>query len=1575
MKISAQSIEGFQLSPQQRRLWQLQQRNRHPYRVHITVRIQGNLNLNYLESALQQVVERHEILRTTFQMLPGMTMPLQVVATTAAPVVEYDDFKDFDPDAQAKNVAARINQATQALFNLEQAPVMNVVLNSLSSDRHLLLIGLPALCADRTSLKQLVQEISRAYTACLQGETLTDEPLQYGDLAAWQNELFEDETAAVSNAFWRHQSVAIGLPWTLPLECRSDHQLFQPCVHSVILQSDQVKAIESLAHQHDTSVLIVLLTCWQVLLWRLTNSSEQVIGFGCDGRNYSELESALGPLARYLPLPISVMGNMSFSQVMQRVSQSVQQVYEWQETFRWEDVTEPSANSTEVPFLPICFDFAEQTETYAAANLAFTIDQLYDCIDRYNLKLSCVVSKNEIAADFHYNAHSFQLSDVERIGHLFQTLLNSAINQPQVLIDELNILDNRTYQTLLTEFNQTKTCDYRRECIHHSFEQQAARTPNDTAVVYENQQLTYATLNERANQLAHYLQTVGVGSETIVALWVERSLDMIVGLLGILKAGGAYLPLDPRIPAERLIFMVQNAGATILVTQQHLAQRYPEPALPVLCLDTDWQTIAQHDDSNSINKNPSSVTTPENLMYVIYTSGSTGQPKGVAVEHRQLCNYLCGVIERLTLPAKASFAIVSTFAADLGHTALFPALCTGGCLHIISPERATNPDAFAEYCDRHSIDCLKIVPSHLNALLTAANPAKILPKTYLILGGESLSWNLVETIRSCQPTCQILNHYGPTETTVGVLTYLVPDEPTAYPAETVPVGRPIANTQVYILDAALRPVPIGVAGELYIGGDSLARGYWNQMELTNDRFISHSFPETPETLGTRLYKTGDRARYLPDGNIECLGRIDHQVKIHGFRVELGEIESVLRCHPAIRESVVLSETEATGQQRLIAYVVFNPSLQCSVHDLRDFLNERLPQYMVPTAWVPLKALPLTSTGKIDRQRLPAPDRVRPDLNGEFVTPRTPTETTLARIWAQVLGVAQVGIYDNFFELGGDSIISIQITARANQSNLHITPKQLFEHPTIAELAAVASTASTPQTEQGLVTGSLPLTPIQHWFFEQNLHDPHHWNQSVLLETSEVVDPACLEQAVDYLLQHHDALRLRFFANSAGWQSIHAELNTVLDSIPNSILDSVTDIALDNSSVLPFSCVDLSELPAVAQRAALEATATEVQASLNLTSSPLMRLTLFQMGDQPSCLLWVIHHLVVDGVSWRILLDDLQHIYQQLQRGETVALPAKTTSFKQWSECLQHYAHSTQIQQEYNHWLTTSRSPVSRLPIDHPTGTNTVASSRTVLVSLSVEATHALLQEVPHAYQTQINDVLLTALVQALAEWMQTDTLLLDLEGHGREAGSLGSQVAIAKDVDLSRTVGWFTSIFPVRLTLAGISQPGEALKAIKEQLRSIPNRGIGYGVLRYLSQDESISTQLQTLPQSEVRFNYLGQFDQVLPESSVFKLANQTIGVERSLRSDRHYLLDINGMVLKGQLQLQWTYSEHIHERSTIEAVAQAFITALSALIAHCTSSNVGGYTSSDFPQANLAQADLEQFLAKITRPNQRTGE
>jgi amino acid adenylation domain-containing protein len=663
---------------------------------------------------------------------------------------------------------------------------------------------------------------------------------------------------------------------------------------------------------------------------------------------------------------------------------------------------------------------------------------------KFDLALYMRETGRELTGSLAYNTDLFESTSIDRMIARFQTLLKSIAADADQRISKLALITSTQRRQLLTEYNQTDEAYPRDRLIHQLFEAQAETIPDALALVYEKQNLTYGKLNKKANQLAHCLKSMGVGPETPVGICMEPSIDTIIGILGIIKAGGAYAPIDPSFPKERADFILNDTQAPVLLTQQTLLEKFLGCKAQVINVDAGWQTIMGYSDEN-----PCSYAEPGNLIYIIFTSGSTGAPKGVAIEHRQLLNYIYAIRQRLQFPFPASYAMVSSIAADLGNTCVFPSLCFGGSLYIISPDRASDPNALAEYFQEHDIDCLKIVPSHLSALLTSARSEQVVPRKRLILGGESSGWSLIERLRSLAPHCSIFNHYGPTESTVGVLTCEVEDRLSDESA-TVPCGRPIGNIKIYLLDQYFEPAPVGMPGEVHIGGLGLARGYFNRPELAAEKFIPNPFSREP---GSRLYRTGDLARYGPSGNIEFLGRVDDQVKIHGFRIELGDVKAVLDQHPSIRESLVTTY-EASGAKAVAAYIVFDGG-NVTVAGLRDYMKKRLPEYMIPSAFVTLDSLPRLPNGKINRKALPAPDKTALEARAVYEPPASLVEKEIAGIWTRLLGVERIGARDSFFDLGGHSLLATQMVARIYDAfQVSIPLRSIFEKPTIVELALV-----------------------------------------------------------------------------------------------------------------------------------------------------------------------------------------------------------------------------------------------------------------------------------------------------------------------------------------------------------------------------------------------------------------------------------------------------------------------------------------------------------------------------------------
>ena len=1517
--MSQEIIEGYRLSPQQRRLWLLRQSDRC---AQCAVRIDGELHVDVLEEAFRQVVSQHESLRTSFKLLGGMTIPVQVISDRPDVLFKRYDLQQLTAEQQHSRVKSIFDDTARRNRAYDQLPLLHCDLIQLSPNKHDLIISLPVACADAPSLHCLVHQIADAYPAVSQGEKPSPiDTMQYADFSEWQNELLEAQ-GGLAGQYWRQQSLTEFDAQKLPFEKRSvSAEIFQPATLSVEVSAATCNRINEIANTCDVSTSAFALACYQILLSRLTVSSSVVIGVALDGRKFAELTEAIGLFSIFVPLRTDLPSDLAFEKLLKQTSDQQREARRWQEYFMWE--ARATGENVMSPFFAFCFEFRKHAKTFSASNLEFSVYENEALIDRFKINFTFEEYDGHFSASLQFDESLFSIDDVQQIADQLKSLIEDVTNRPEATLGELNLLSETERKLVVTGFNDTKRQYSTSRSVCELFEEQVSGTPDSIAVVCEDKSLTYAELNARANQLARYLFELGVRPEVPVGLCLDRSVELIVGMLAILKAGGAYVPLDPSQPPTRGRLVLEEAHVRVLVSTSEMAKAFGAPVN--VCVDADADLITQKATDNLKTE-----VSAENLVYVIFTSGSTGRPKGVAVEHRQLVNYVNAIWEKLGLSPGSSFASVSTIAADLGNTAVFAALCKGGTLHLITEERITDPDALAAYYRRHPIDCMKIVPTHLSALLSVSQAAGLLPRRRLVLGGEACSWSLVEKVSRLAPACVVLNHYGPTEATVGAITNEMSSEDTERQSDTVPVGRPLGNMQAYILDQQLRPVPRGVPGELYLGGAGIARGYINRADATAEKFVPSPF----SNAGDRLYTTGDRARYLADGRIEFLGRVDNQVKVRGYRIEPREIELAILDHPVVSESVVVAKEEQAGDRRLVAYVVTRNRTKINTTELRRFLDGRLPEYMIPSAFVFLDRLPLTANGKIDRAALPLPDRSRPDH--VFAAPRNPVEEVLANIWSSVLGVDRVGVHDNFFDLGGDSILSIQIIARANQSGLGLVPRQLFQHQTVAELATVAGTPG-PVAEQGTITGHVPLTPVQARFFELNLPEMHHYNQAMLLEVRGPVDASLLAVAIKELLNQHDALRMRFRFNGDGWRA------------------AITP----PDDFVPFETIDLSQLADIEQSQALAGHVVRLHTTLNLHDGPLLRAALFNRGGQyNSYLLIVIHHLVMDGVSWRILLEDFQTLYQQLVRGETPALPAKTTSFKSWAERLVQYARSPGLSNELPYWLAVGNNAPSRLPRDESEGVNTVAQARTLSVALNAAETQALLQEVPAAYRTQINEVLLTALVRAFSKWTGSHSLLVDLEGHGREE--------IIEGVDLSRTISWFTTIFPVVLDCGNAQTAVESLQLVKEQLRKIPNRGIGYGLLRFASGDATIAEKLQSLPQAEVRFNYLGQVDRMLLDSSMFSMASHSSGPAQSRKAERAYLINIIGVVSSGELRLEWTFSESIHHKESVSQVADRFIEELRDLIAQSRTSEKISYSPSDFPSARLSQEELNKVLAKL---------
>ncbi|MEH2266221.1 amino acid adenylation domain-containing protein [Nostoc sp.] len=1514
------------------------------YQFQVKILFRGQLDVTVLEQCLDRIVQRHEIFRTTYPAVNGKLFqvinPHQPISFK---VIDLQAFPESEQEAEAQKLC---DAEVQQPLDMNQLPLVRWVLLKLSEEEHQLIHIEHHMAHDGWSFNVFLGELLELYPAFCAGKPspLTEPSLQFADFAHWQREWVNTAEAQAQLTYWQQKlsgsSPLLELPYDRP---RPTEQTYNGDQVRMELPSDLCESLRVMSRQAGATLFMTMLGAFLVILHRYTKQDDISIGTAVANRRMQEIEKLIGMIVNNLVLRTDLSGNPTFRELLDRVRKVTLEAYANEDLpfDKVVDILKPIRNLSYNPLFQVMFSFHDSAmpdlslpgldislhEPLSNKSAKFDLDFLV--IPRFEQSVQNGAKRGAkgITLVLEYNSDLFDAATIQQMLEQYQILLKGIVANPEQRICQLPLL-TQTQQQLLVEWNQTHREYSASKCVHELFAAQVELTPDAVAVQQEGQKLTYRELSDRANQLAHYLQSLGVKAETLVGICVERSLETIVGLLGILKAGGAYVPLDPAYPKERLADILEDTQLGILLTQERFQDKLPDYGGKTICLDKDWAIIAQQNTSNPICD-----VQLDRLAYIIYTSGSTGKPKGVMIEQRSLINFVITATNEYGINPDDNILQFASICFDTSIEEIFPCLLLGATLVLRTEPMLHSSDEFWRCCQQWQLTVLDLPTAYWHQLVAELTPQDSrIPESLrvVIVGGEEAQLEKVKHWHSSiahfsQPP-QLFNSYGPTEATVvTTLDCLTPA------ATSVSIGRPISNAQVYVLDRYLQPVPIGVPGELHIGGAGLARGYWQRPELTAEKFI-----QSPKL--NRLYKTGDSARFRADGNLEYLGRVDDQVKIRGFRIELGEIETVLRQHSQVFQAVVIAREDIPGQKRLVAYVVPHKQ-QPNADELRHFLKQKLPNYMVPSAFVLLEALPMTPNRKVDYRTLPAPNLSR-SVEDKFVAPQTPTEKRLVAIWSEILRLKQVGIHDNFFELGGDSILSIQVISRANQVGIQIAPKQLFQYQTIAELAAVAGITRQVIAEQGLVTGSVALTPIQQWFFEQKLPESDYFNQSAMLEVPPDLQPELLQKVMQQLLLHHDALRVRFLQEGENWQQFNT---TTQESVP-------------------FSVINLSHLSPEEQQTAMKAEDTELQASLNLSTGAIARVVLFRLGnDLSGRLLFIIHHLVVDGISWRILLEDLATAYQQISRDEAIKLPPKTTSFQYWSDRLREYAKSKVISDELNYWLSESSLKVTALPVDYPANkeNNTIDSTATVSLSLNEEQTRALLQDVPSAYNTQINDVLLTALVQSFAQWTGERSLLVDLEGHGRED--------LFEDVDLSRTVGWFTTLFPVSLQLEETDHPGEVLKLVKEQLRRIPNRGIGYGVLRYLHQDRIIRTKLQSLPQAQVSFNYLGQFDRVLTASAVLGLT-QEFKAEQSLLNQRSHLLGVSGLIRAGKLDMTWAYSEKVHKRDTIEHLAFGFIEALRSLITHCQSPDAIGHTPSDFSAARLSQKQLDKFLTKINK-------
>ncbi|KEQ24251.1 non-ribosomal peptide synthetase [Paenibacillus tyrfis] len=1503
------------LSFDQERLWFFNRMHpeSHAYNVYGAARLRGKLHHGALEYGINEIVKRHEAWRTVF----GRVDPVQTVLPelrVSVPVVDLRDIPEEEREATAQQL---MREEVQQLFDLEKGPLIRFKLFTLSDTESTLVLTIHHIVIDRLTFSIFFEELMAHYKAALAGvpAELPELPIQYADYAEWQRNYLQGETREKLLDFWKEQlkdcDYVLDIHTDFPRPPAITYRGARVFLRSPKEILDGLKAI---AKRENASTFMIVMAAFKALLYRYTGQADILVGTPLANRNRIEMEKVMGYFLTMGTLRSHMSGEMSFIDLLRQVRDTAREVYKHQELpvgLLLDELRVPIDPSRN-PLVQAVFVYVDvPEEKFALPELEADIQMIDGETAKYDVTIGLTETEDGLDGFLEYSPDLFCRETFERMSLHWEALLQSIVRNPQQSIHELAMLSDEERHQLIAEWNETAQPFPDDSCIHHLFERQAELTPDDPAVVYGGQSMTYRELNRRANQVAHALRKRGVGRETVVGLMMERSFETIVGLLGILKAGGAYVAIDPAYPAERVRTMIDDSGIEVLLIQPKLADAESVSAVRhKLVLDGAWQSVAEESPDN-----PRVEVGAGHLAYVMYTSGSTGKPNAVAIEHRSVCNAVEAAIGLFGLTRGSRMLQYASTTFDASVLEIFATLASGAALCLVSPEATAGGEALHRFLEEQRITAMLLTPSVLSTLTPERLPDSL---RTVGTGGEACSLDIRAWLSDSR---RLLNLYGPTEATIFATAHeFNSDSPSAC------IGHPVANTQVYILDESLQPVPVGVRGEMYISGAGLARGYRNNPELTAERFVDHPFRS-----GEVMYRTGDYGCRLPDGSIEYLGRRDDQVKLNGIRIETGEIEAALNGHPAVKEAAVLvrqlASASASGKA-LCAYYVADRELDTA--ELRALLLDRLPAYMVPAHYVRLDAFPLTSSGKLDRKRLPEPAAASGPA-AEFISPEGGLEELMASVWQEVLGGEAVGREDNFFHLGGDSIKAIQIASRLYRRGWDLEMKKIFLTPVLKELSLDLKPADGQvQISQDAVEGPITDTPIVRWFFDRDFASSAHWNLAVMLHSETALDETALKRALEKLAEHHDVLR-----------------SVVRDEGGRKLLYNRGPA---EQSPIGFEAVALDGGDSM--ESAVLAHANRLHESIDLANGPLMKSALFRtpQGDH---LLLVAHHLVMDWVSWRIVLEDLEAAYEQALTHEgDIVMPPKTHSFQVWAEAVQQYARSGEVLREADYWAAVESTPCVPVPRDFEAPDNRVKDEAQAMITLPTEETERLLKQVHRAYNTEINDILLTALGLTLKEWMNTNRIVIQLEGHGRED--------VVKAMNITRTVGWFTSQFPVVLPMEHTDDLGYQIKSVKEHLRQLPNHGIGYGLLKYITPPESVPG-LTSTQQPDICFNYLGQIDTDL-HKRWFGPSPWPVGRLTSSEAERTASLFITGYVQDRRLHFTIDYNHTHHRHGTIAALLDKFRGRLLDLIRHCGEQTAAEATPSDLGYNRLTLQELDQL-------------
>ena len=1465
----AEKKESYEMSSSQKRTYLIQAMDPHSivYNMPGILKLKGKVDVEKLEKSLKKLVQRHEILRTDFVMENG-ELKQRIRETAEVDFVYIEDEKTSSKELMKKFIRA---------FDLSKSPLVRMELVKRKED-HLLLSDMHHIVGDGMSMEIFLREFSKIYN----GETLEELKVQYKDYSEWMKE----RDLNVQKQYWKgifeEEIPVLDMPSDYS---RPKEQSFQGGMKAERMGKEAGQRIRELAKETGGTEYMVFLSAAMALLGRYSRQEDVVVGSPVSGRTHRDMESMLGMFVNTLAMRGKPNREKSYQTLLEEVKEESLKAYENQE-YPFEELVEEVDVKRDLSRNPL-FDvmLVMQNNEQAFYNLnGIDVEPVEQesKIAKLDLTFYIMEENGGYIIALEYCSDLYKESSADRILKTYIRILEQVSENKRVRIKDLELIGEEEKNQVLTVFNDTHS-DYPTEkTVVELFEEQVELRPEDTAVMYEGKTLSYRELNEKANQLAHVLREKGVDRDSYVGIMSERSLEMIIGIYGIIKAGGAYIPIDPKYPKERIHYMINDSKPNVVLT--YMADLVTE----VEVIDLGNSKVYEGASKN----NPERVNKPEDLLYVIYTSGTTGKPKGVLCHHKGLINRVIWMHNNYPIHENDVILQKTTYTFDVSVWEIFWWGIVGAAVALLKPGGEKEPEEICKAIEREQVTVMHFVPSMLGMMeehLKAENEdiSKLKSLRWVFASGEALKEEHVKQFSNLfqreNKKVQLINVYGPTEASIDVTYYNCGDN-----AGRVPIGKPISNTKIYILDGD-KLCGIGLPGELCIAGDGLARGYLNQEALTKEKFIDNPYEEG------KLYRTGDLARWHEDGNIEYLGRIDDQVKIRGFRIELGEIEAVLKKQPGVNEAVVIARTDRSGDNTLYGYVAAEEEL--NINTLRMGLLRELPDYMVPGYLMRIEKIPVTQNGKLDKKGLP---EIQAKTENAYVEPENEKEAILSKVFKEILGIERVSVKDSFFELGGDSIKGIRVVSKVREAGYDMNIKDVMSGQTIEEISEKLKKAEVLSYEQGEVKGSVKATPILQIFKNWELKEPHHFNQAMMIKVDG--NETQVEAAIKALVNHHDMLRSVYRAGNL-------------------------EIRKYEENCYEFEAYDYRNEDKEEEK--IEEKCEEKQRSMDLEKGPLFKSVLYKVKEE-NYLFLCMHHLIVDGISWRILIEDIHSGIKQQKEGKEIKLPKKTASYQEWSEALLEYKESKKLEKEKSYWKEIEKEIKEG---SYKGEKQEESGYGAVALKLNEEETKKLLTDSKKAYNTEINDLLLSGLGMAVKEVRGQDKVTIGLEGHGREA--------LHKKIEVDRTVGWFTSMYPVILECH--KEIEKSIIRTKEMLRKVPNHGIGYGLLR------------ENKAESDISFNYLGEMEEGKETEKIY-----STGTSISEKNRLPGSITINGSVQRGELIFVINYDRSMYTEKEIKALAQAYGKKLKEEILHCCSRQEAIKTPSDFTGNDITDGELD---------------